>query len=250
MAAKNKINSLNLFGFAKRFPKGYSPQRNVTSCSQLRKRPQTNEPDYSKFLSKESAIYMVREAKALNRKSCKERRLENEQAEAQLRKCNNILKEHYLQRREQGQKVLNGRFAQLEELPTISKKLKAIMALNATTKPIETTSLDDLKQCHAFECKRYPIDYKPQNGGRLNRWRMKVPYKRAQNLIDKDSAEASTSSSSAKRVRKVQPPEIPRPKDVQTWESIQPDKLLSSNQTKNKFKNMWQIGARYIPRLN
>lgn len=184
---------------------------------------------------------MVREAKALNRKSCKERRLENEQAEAQLRKCNKILKEHYLQRRELGQKLLNNRFVQFEVVPTMSKKLEAIMALNATTKPINTTSLDDLKQCHVFERKRFPIDFKPQNGGRVNRWRMKIPYKKAENTIDQETTE-SNASTSTKRIRKVQPPKIRRSSDGPAREYIQPDKLLSSNQTKNKFKNMWQIG--------
>ncbi|KAM8715472.1 hypothetical protein ACLKA7_002515 [Drosophila subpalustris] len=249
MATKTKINSLNLFGFAKRFPKGYAPQRNVTSCSQLKKKPRTNEPNYSKFLSKDSAIYLVREAKGLNRKSCNERQLENEQAEVQLRKCNKILKEHYLQRREQGQKGVTGRFGQIEELPTLSKKLKAIMALNATTKPIETPLLDDLKQCHGFECKRYPTDYKPQNGGRSNRWRMKIPYKKAQNLINMELAKGNSSSAS-KQSRKVHPPEIWGPKAVPSTESIEPQQLLTSHQAKSKYKNMWQLGARCIPRLN
>jgi len=235
MAFRNKNNSLNLFGFVKRFPKdtykncptlcrpcsilGFAAQRNVMSCSRLMKRPQTNEPDYTHFLGKDSAIYLVKVGKAFNRKSFKERHLEIEHAEAQLRKSNKILKEHYLNRRKHWQKTFKGSLQHIQQIPTLSTKLKSIMALNASPKPLETTSFDDLKVCSGMECKRHTID-------------MKVPQRKSQSHIN--------TSSVIKKNNRAQHPEILMSKSRPSRESVEPDKLLSRNQMTKK--NMWQIG--------
>ncbi|XP_030561548.1 uncharacterized protein LOC115763217 isoform X2 [Drosophila novamexicana] len=248
MAAKNlnKINSIGLFGLAQRLPKSCAPHRCVTSFKQLKK-PIT-EPDYSKFISKNSAISLINEERSRKSVPNSEKRLETHLAAEQVRKCNEILKEHYLQRRKLQEKILSG--VDIQE-PTLSKKLKDLMAHEALSSTKNHYKVEYLRRFNGMENNRCLVDYRPQTSGFVKRWHMRIPTRMLSEYDQKHLSELDMTILS-KRGRKVdkilKPPEkkphaIPSPN-----KNTEPENKLFMENSKNQ--RMWQIGSRKIPRLD
>ncbi|KRF80966.1 uncharacterized protein [Drosophila virilis] len=251
MAAKNinKINSMSLFGLAQRLPttpySGCASHRYVTSFKQLKK-PIT-EPDYSKFISKNSAISLINEERS--RKSMPtEKRLETHLAAEQVRKCNEILKEHYLQRRKLQEKILSG--VDIQE-PTLSKKLKDLMAHEAVSSTKNHYKVENLRRFNGMENNRCLVDCRPQTSGFVRRWHMRIPARMLSEYDQKHLSELDMTILS-KRGRKVdkivKPPEKKHQATPSPNKSNEPENKLFMENSKNQ--RMWQIGSRKIPRLD
>ncbi|XP_064553641.1 uncharacterized protein LOC135438997 [Drosophila montana] len=251
MAAKNinKINSMSLFGLTKRFPNtpysGYSAHRYVTSFKQLKK--PIPEPNYSKFLSKSSAISLIHEERSRHGMPITEKRLESHLAAEQIRKCNEILKEHYLQRRKLQEKVLTGE--DLQE-PTLSRKLKEIMAHEVMSSTKNHYKVENLRRFHGMENNRCLVDFRPQTSGFVRRWQMKIPLRMLSEYDQQHLSELDKTILS-KRSRKVEklikPPEKKNQEKLHLKKKNEPEKIISKENSKNQ--KMWQIGSRKIPRL-
>lgn len=157
-------------------------QRHIESYDQSNKETNTKQgTDYVKMLSKNGRIYSLGDMHLPTKK-----KIESDHAVANIRKCKEILKEHYLKRRS------------LEDIPqegfkgpsflakTLSKKLLKIMEHNAdrvVTVVGDVKSKAPMPDCLG-EKRVYSasvLDQKPQPLLHLNRWNMKGPFSKSIN---------------------------------------------------------------------
>lgn len=150
--------------------------RNLTPYDQLNKQSNTKqEPDYVKMLSKTGRICSLGDMQLPMKK-----KIESDHAMANLRKCKEILKEHYLKRRTLGDLPKEGCKGPTFMAKTLSNKLEMIMKHKADR---VVTVVDNLKtkitMPHCLgETRMYStsvLDQKPQPYIHVNRWNMKRP---------------------------------------------------------------------------
>ncbi|XP_017858097.1 PREDICTED: uncharacterized protein LOC108610478 isoform X1 [Drosophila arizonae] len=255
MAVKNinKINSLNLFGFIKRFPKdtvilGWAPHRNVTSCNQLKRHAQkkNNVPNYSNVLSKTSATRQVNEENSRNGVPFDGRQFENQLAAERIRQSNEILKDHYLKRRHMLRTLI---YDVKKPIPEFSKKLKGIMA-QETDDTNETVSADMMRTSHDYPSRRCRPEAKDDLTEDSVKDRHMKFHKRRQINSDVDELPELDDYLATRRSRKAA--KVLRPPDSYKYGEIKPTEFkehrLLAHQ-RERVKKMWQIGSRQIPRL-
>ncbi|XP_032592337.1 uncharacterized protein LOC116805306 [Drosophila grimshawi] len=244
MAAKNvnKITSMNPIALARILSRSYVPHRYIHYYKQLRKQTQKTVPDFSRIMNKSSATSLIRDEIVKKNNINAEKRYEIQQAADQVRKSNDMLKEHYLLKRQEQASLIKGA---LQQLPMLSRKLNDIMARDWVSS-IQNPPVVKINRCYGLETKSNIVDYKPQVSGCFNRWHMKIP---SQKLEIPDENKTQSSYRSRKSFKVLKPPEVELPEKKLRNERNE-QKPTPISKIAKKAMQMWQIGDRRIPRLD
>lgn len=200
-------------------------------------------PNYSNVLSKTSATRQVNEETTRNGAPLDGRQFENLLAAERVRQSNEILKDHYLKRRNMLRTLIND---VKKTIPEFSKKLKGIMA-HDTDDTNETVSANMMATSDGYPSRRYrpePKDDSTEDSDSesVKDWHMKL-HKRRQINSDVDELPELDDYMATRRSRKAA--KVLRPKDSYKYGEIKPTELkehrLLAHQ-RERVKKMWQIG--------
>lgn len=238
-----KISGLNLCSIDKGLSKlkNILPFRGAATCRPIESlTPTQSDHDYSRI----SATSVLRESSLLNSNALTEKPSENFLAEQRRQRCKEILKEHYLRKLQERRQ----QESEIGQLPEMSQRLRDIMAMDAALSVTKKSYGDNLKLPASNGSTISVIDFKPQNNCNMNRWRLRIPFRKRLQTQDL-KLKVVESIRLGKKARKViRPPGSAAGSKKQKAQQMQLENILKLK-TVHSLK-MWHFGARTIPRLS